>query len=42
LKVLVRESGLAALFVTHNYDLAAEMDRTVTIEDGVVVPASME
>jgi len=39
LKVLVRESGLAALFATHNYTLAAEMDRTVTIEDGAIVPA---
>ena len=41
LKMLVRESGLAALFVTHNHDLAAEMDRIVTIEDGAVVPATV-
>jgi lipoprotein-releasing system ATP-binding protein len=41
LKVLVRESGLAALIATHNYALAAEMDRTVTIEDGAVVPAKV-
>jgi lipoprotein-releasing system ATP-binding protein len=40
LKALVRESGLAALIATHNYALAAEMDRTVTIQDGVIVPAS--
>ena len=39
LKALVREVGLAALIATHNYDLAAEMDRTVTIEDGAIVPA---
>ena len=39
LKTLARESGVAALIATHNYALAAEMDRTVTIEDGRVVPA---
>jgi lipoprotein-releasing system ATP-binding protein len=39
LRTLVRESGLAALIATHNYPLAAEMDRTVTIEDGAIVPA---
>ena len=39
LKELVRESGLAALIATHNYALAAEMDRTVTIKDGAIVPA---
>lgn len=39
LKALVRESGLAALIATHNYALAAEMDRTVTIEDAAIVPA---
>ena len=42
LKELVRESGLAALIATHNYALASEMDRTVTIEDGAIVPAKME
>jgi lipoprotein-releasing system ATP-binding protein len=41
LKTLVRESGLAALIATHNYALAAEMDRTVTIEDGAIMPAKM-
>jgi lipoprotein-releasing system ATP-binding protein len=41
LKKLVRESGLAALIATHNYALAADMDRTVTIEDGAVVPAKL-
>jgi lipoprotein-releasing system ATP-binding protein len=39
LRTLVWESGLAALIATHNYALAAEMDRTVTIEDGAIVPA---
>ncbi len=42
LKVLVRESGLAALIATHNYALAAEMDRTVTIEDGAIMPVIVE
>jgi lipoprotein-releasing system ATP-binding protein len=34
---LVRASGLAALVATHNMDLAARMDRRVTLRDGVVV-----
>ena len=33
---LVRASGLAALVATHNMDLAARMDRRVTIRDGQV------
>jgi len=33
---LVRASGLAALVATHNMDLAARMDRRVTIRDGRV------
>ena len=37
LEALVRQSGLAALIVTHNHDLAARMDRTVTLRDGLVV-----
>lgn len=36
LSALVRESGLAALVVTHNVELAARMDRRVTLEDGLV------
>ena len=32
-----RQSGLAALIATHNHDLAARMDRRVTIEGGKVV-----
>ena len=35
---LVRASGLAALVATHNLDLAARMDRRVTIRDGLITP----
>jgi lipoprotein-releasing system ATP-binding protein len=31
---IVRQTGLAAVIATHNYDLAARMDRTVTLADG--------
>jgi lipoprotein-releasing system ATP-binding protein len=34
---LVRASGLAAIIATHNMDLAARMDRRVTLHDGKVV-----
>ncbi len=34
---LVRASGLAALIATHNMELAAQMDRRVTIRDGKIV-----
>jgi lipoprotein-releasing system ATP-binding protein len=34
---LVRASGLAAIVATHNLDIAAQMDRRVTIRDGLVV-----
>ena len=34
---LVRETGLAALIATHNPDLAARMDRTVTLESGSLI-----
>jgi lipoprotein-releasing system ATP-binding protein len=37
LMALVRASKLAALVATHNLDLAARMDRRVTIRDGLVV-----
>lgn len=37
LEALVRQSGLAALIATHNHDLAARMDRRVTLSDGKVV-----
>jgi lipoprotein-releasing system ATP-binding protein len=33
---VVRETGTAALIATHNMDLAARMDRRITIEDGLV------
>jgi lipoprotein-releasing system ATP-binding protein len=34
---LVRASGLAAIIATHNLDIAAQMDRRVTLRDGAVV-----
>ena len=34
---LVRSTGLSALIATHNMDLAARMDRRVTIREGKVV-----
>jgi lipoprotein-releasing system ATP-binding protein len=34
---LVRASGLAAIIATHNLDLAAQMDRRVTIREGRVI-----
>jgi len=34
---LVRASNLAALIVTHNMEIAARMDRRVTLRDGAVV-----
>jgi lipoprotein-releasing system ATP-binding protein len=37
---LVRASGLAALIATHNLDIAARMDRRVSIEGGRVVQAA--
>jgi lipoprotein-releasing system ATP-binding protein len=38
LEALVRQSGLSALFATHNHELAARMDRRVTLAEGKVVP----
>jgi lipoprotein-releasing system ATP-binding protein len=35
----VRTHGVAALIATHNRDLAARMDRVVTLQEGRVVPA---
>jgi lipoprotein-releasing system ATP-binding protein len=35
---LVRQSKLAALIATHNMALAQQMDRTITLQDGAVVP----
>jgi lipoprotein-releasing system ATP-binding protein len=37
LNQLVRASGLAAIIATHNMDIAAQMDRRVTIREGMVV-----
>jgi lipoprotein-releasing system ATP-binding protein len=36
LLALVRETGMAALVATHNPELAARMDRTVRLKDGVL------
>ncbi len=41
LTALVRQSGVAGLIATHNHELAARMDRAVTIEAGKVVPLQM-
>ena len=35
---VVREQGLAAMIATHNVELAARMDRTVTLRGGLIVP----
>ncbi|MDF1871457.1 ABC transporter ATP-binding protein [Vannielia sp.] len=35
---LVRETGLSALIATHNLELASRMDRTLRLDEGVVVP----
>ena len=37
LEALVRQSGLAALIATHNHELAARMDRRVTLADSRIV-----
>lgn len=37
LLALVRETGMAALVATHNPELAARMDRTIRLENGVLV-----
>lgn len=37
LQSLVRQTGLSALIATHNHQLAAKMDRTVTLKDGQVI-----
>ena len=35
---VVQESGLSALIATHNHQLAATLDRAITIKDGKIVP----
>jgi len=37
LMAIVRGSGLGALVATHNMELAAKMDRRVTLRDGQIV-----
>jgi lipoprotein-releasing system ATP-binding protein len=37
LKTAIRAEGIAALIATHNVELAAHMDRIVTLKDGVLV-----
>ncbi|MFY7962895.1 MAG: ABC transporter ATP-binding protein [Elsteraceae bacterium] len=39
LRRMARETNSAALIATHNLDLAARMDRTVTLRDGKLVEA---
>jgi lipoprotein-releasing system ATP-binding protein len=34
---LVHRTGVAALVATHNPEMAAQMDRCVRLEDGVLV-----
>jgi lipoprotein-releasing system ATP-binding protein len=34
---LIRASGLTVVLATHNMDIAARMDRRVTIRDGLIV-----
>jgi lipoprotein-releasing system ATP-binding protein len=36
---IVREAGVAALVATHNLELAGQMDRTLRLQDGVLVAA---
>lgn len=36
LSALVRASGVATLFATHNLELAGRMDRAITLENGLV------
>lgn len=41
LEALVRQSGLAGFFATHNHALAARMDRIVTLEGGKLVASNL-
>ena len=36
MQILVRQTGLAALIATHNLELAAQMDRVITLENGFI------
>ncbi|MEM0899088.1 MAG: ABC transporter ATP-binding protein [Pseudomonadota bacterium] len=42
LEALVRQSGLAAFFATHNHALAAKMDRIVTLRGGILVETTLD
>ena len=37
LSQLIQASGLTVVLATHNMDIAARMDRRVTIRDGLIV-----
>lgn len=37
LVTIVKETGLAALIATHNFELASRMDRKVTLQEGKVI-----
>jgi lipoprotein-releasing system ATP-binding protein len=37
LVTLARQTGVAALIATHNIELAARMDRTIRLEDGILL-----
>ncbi|MFN4009374.1 ABC transporter ATP-binding protein [Pannonibacter sp.] len=37
LQALVRATGVAALFATHNMELAGRMDRVITLRDGLIL-----
>ena len=41
LEALVRQSGLAAFFATHNHELASKMDRIVTLRGGKLVDTTL-
>ncbi len=41
LMALVRETGLSALIATHNAELAARMDRVVTLQEGRITPGAI-
>jgi lipoprotein-releasing system ATP-binding protein len=37
LSQLIQQSGLTVVLATHNMDIAARMDRRVTIRDGQII-----
>ncbi|MEP0235460.1 ABC transporter ATP-binding protein [Roseibium sp.] len=41
LQALVRASGVATLFATHNMEIAGRMDRCVTLKDGHIIPLAL-